>query len=135
MAGQAQSQTVIKFSTEDGMSIYGTLYLPQSVSRPVAGVILFAEPQWIVRSTLEAYGRDLAGKHGMAALTLDFRGNGQSVNGKLFEHFSAEETAGLQLDVRAGIQFLSSPKMVDPKRIGLVAVGIFNPARQSEPRP
>ena len=40
--GSAQSQTVIKFSTDDGMSIVGTLHLPQSASRPVAGVILFA---------------------------------------------------------------------------------------------
>ncbi len=128
-AGEVHAQgsrplNVVTYQTEDGMTIYGTLYLPAKTSQPAAGVILFAEPGWVVRTTLEQYGRVLSEKYGMAALTVDYRGNGKSVNGKLFELFSQEEIDNLQLDVRGAIKFLSSQKTVDPRRIGIMAAGV-----------
>ena len=123
---QAQSQKVVTFKTEDGMTIYGTLHLPKNPGHPVAGVILFAEPEWIVRSTFDGanLGPNLIKNYGMAVLTVDFRGNAKSINGKLFRTFSQKDRDKLQLDVRAAIKFLTSQEMVDPQRIGMVAVGV-----------
>ena len=122
----AQSQKVVTFKTEDGMTIYGTLHLPKNPGHPVAGAILFAEPGWIVRSTFDGanLGPSLAKDYGMAVLTVDFRGNAKSINGKLFNTFSQKDRDKLQLDVRGAIKFLSSQEMVDPQRIGMVAVGV-----------
>ncbi len=122
----AQTSTVVTFPTEDGVTIYGTLHLPQASSARVPGVILLAEPEWIVRATLDTtnLGPDLVKKYGMAALTLDFRGNGKSGEGKLFRTFSHNDLDKLQLDVRGAIKFISSQKVVDPERIGIVGVGI-----------
>ena len=123
---QAQSQKVVTFKTEDGMTIYGTLHLPKNPGHPVAGVILFAEPEWIVRSTFDGanLGPNLIKNYGIAVLTVDFRGNAKSMNGKLFRTYSQKDRDKLQLDVRAAIKFLSSQEMVDPQRIGMVAVGV-----------
>ncbi|MBI2817517.1 MAG: dienelactone hydrolase family protein [Acidobacteria bacterium] len=122
--GQALSPTVVSFPTEDGKTIVGTLHLPQAPRLPVAGVILITEPGWILRGTFESHARNLAKNHGMAALTMDFRGNANSLNGKLYDTFSPEEIDKLQLDVRGAAEFLTSQKMVDPKRIGIVSAGV-----------
>jgi hypothetical protein len=76
----ARTETVVTYRTEDGMTIFGTLHLPTGVTQPVPGIILFAEPGWIVRTTLEAPGRTLAEKYHMAALTVDHRGNGNCLS-------------------------------------------------------
>jgi len=118
--------TVVTFPTEDGVTIYGTLHLPPAPRSPVPGIVLLAEPEWIVRSTLDTtnLGPELVKKYGMAVLTMDFRGNAKSQNGKLFRTFSQQDLDKLQLDIRAAIKFLSSQKIVDPRRIGVVGVGI-----------
>ena len=120
----ARTETVVTYMTEDGMTIFGTLHLPTGGTQPVPGIILFAEPGWIVRTTLEAPGRTLAEKYHMAALTVDHRGNGKSLNGKFFDQYAPDEVEKLQLDVRGAVKFLSAQKGVDPKRIGIVAVGV-----------
>jgi dienelactone hydrolase len=130
---EAQSQQqpkstkkVVTFQTEDGLTLYGTLHLPAVRTTPVAGVVLFAEPAWIIRATFDGsnVAPDLAEAHGMAALTVDFRGTAQNVHPKPFDQFSTEERERLQLDVRAAIKFLASQSGVDPRRIGLLATGI-----------
>lgn len=122
----ARAQTVIQFPTEDGLSLYGTLHLPKNPRPPFAGAVLFAEPEWIVRSTYDGGGlaRDLAENQGMAVVTVDFRGTAGNVNGRMFQTFSAREREKLQLDVRGAIRFLTSQRGVDPQRISLVAVGV-----------
>ncbi len=120
----ARTETVVTYRTEDGMTIFGTLHLPTGVTQPVPGIILFAEPGWIVRTTLEAPGRTLAEKYHMAALTVDHRGNGKSLNGKFFDQYAPDEVEKLQLDVRGAVKFLSAQNGVDPKRIGILAVGV-----------
>ncbi|HYU53285.1 MAG TPA: dienelactone hydrolase family protein, partial [Gemmatimonadaceae bacterium] len=107
------------------MTLYGTLHLPKKTRPPFAGAVLFAEPEWIVRSTYDGgLARDLADNYGIAALTVDFRGTAGNINGRMFQTFSAREREKLQLDVRGAIRFLASQNGVDPKRIGLVAVGV-----------
>ena len=124
----ARAQTVVTFPTEDGLTLYGTLHLPNPAGRdrpPFAGAVLFAEPEWIVRSTYDGgLARDLAENYGMAVLTVDFRGTAGNVNDRMFQTFSPREREKMQLDVRGAIRFLSSQNGVDKTRIGLVAVGV-----------
>ncbi len=122
----AQTATIVTFPTEDGVTIQGTLHLPQATAPKVPGIVLLAEPEWVVRATLDTtnLGPELVKKYGMAVLTLDFRGNGKSGQGKLFRTYSHSDLDKLQLDVRGAIKYLSSQKIVDTRRIGVVGVGI-----------
>lgn len=122
----ARAQTVVRFPAEDGMMLYATLHMPVNPRPPFAGAVLFAEPEWIVRSTYDTsnIARDLAENYGMAVLTVDFRGTaGNLLEGRMFQTFSPREREGLQLDVRGAIRFLSDQDGVDPHRIALVGVG------------
>jgi dienelactone hydrolase len=123
----ARAQSVVRFPTEDGMMLYGTLHLPKNPRPPFAGAVMFSEPEWIVRSTYDGgnMAPDLAEKHGMAVLTVDFRGTAGNVHqGRMFQTFSPREREKLQLDVRAAVRFLTGQDGVDPHRVALVAVGV-----------
>ena len=126
--GEQENSTkrIVTFQTEDGLTLYGTLHLPKVPPRvPVAGAVLFAEPVWTVRSTLDGrLGQELADNHGMAILTVDFRGSGQNVGSKRYDQFSPRERDQTLLDVRGALKFLASQPGVDPNRLGLVAAGI-----------
>ena len=123
--GQNQRGTKMSFPTEDGWTIYGTLYLPEQAARaPVPGVVVLSEPGWVVRMIHRSNIAQGITDQGMAALTIDMRGSGTSYGKKDFELFSPEELDGMQLDVRAAVKFLSSQKNVDPRRIGVLGAGI-----------
>src|SRR5689334_4823077 len=81
-APAGRTETEVSFQTEDGKTIIGTLHMPKAGAQKVPGIIMFAEAGWIVRTTLEAPGRDMAEKSGLAVLTADHRGNAKSMNGK-----------------------------------------------------
>jgi dienelactone hydrolase len=126
-ATSGHAQSVVRFPTEDGMMLYGTLHLPKNPKPPVAGAVMFSEPQWIVRSTYDGgnMAPDLAEKHGMAVLTVDHRGTAGNIHkGRMFQTFSPKEREKLQLDVRAAIRFLTEQDGVDPHRVALVGVGV-----------
>src|ERR1700722_19165388 len=81
LTGDAYSQTIsnVKFQTEDGWTISGTLYLPQNISGvAVPAVVLLPEPGWVDRSIYESYVATKLAKSGMAALSIDVRGTGGS---------------------------------------------------------
>lgn len=137
-------QSTVTFRAEDGWPLMGTLHLPDQPSdHPIPGVILIAEPEWIVRSTFDAADRGpaLAKKFGIAALSLDMRGSGGSLGSQYFATFSPDDIAKLQLDVRAAVKFLSAQPNVDGNRIGILGAGtganyallegIANPAVQA----
>ena len=121
------SQTVINFQAEDGWTIYGTLHLPENASptEPVPGAVLLAEPEWHVRETFDSahMARDLA-QNGVAALTIDFRGQGESLGEEEFTAFSPEDLDKLQLDIKGAVNFLASQRVVDDLRIGIIGVGL-----------
>jgi len=120
-------ESTVTFKAEDGWPLMGTLHLPEKLSpRPVPGVVLIAEPEWIVRSTFdgEDRARALAKTYGIAALSLDMRGSGGSLGQQYFSTFSPKDIDKLQLDVKAAVQFLSSQRNVDPSRIGVLGAGI-----------
>ena len=123
---EKSTKRVVTFKTEDGLTLHGTLSLPKVPPKsPIAGAVLFAEPGWIVRSTFDSrLGHDLAERHGMAFLTVDYRGTGQNIVDKRYAQFSPEEQEQSQLDVRAALKYLASQPGVDPNRLGLVATGI-----------
>ena len=127
LAGSAHAEDIVKFQTEDGWNLTGSLFLPQSsggVSKP--GVLMLSEPGWEDRTIFTSYlGEDLA-KAGFAALSMDYRGTGASIAGrsggkKNFESFSAREKDGIAIDIRAALEFLSKQPGVDPRRLAIVA--------------
>jgi len=115
----------VSFPTEDGWTIYGTLFQPDgNAPGPVPGVVVLSEPGWVIRmihaNNIAAFIR----QRGMAVLTIDMRGSGTSYGKKDFELFSQNEIDALQLDIRGAVQFLSSQPNVDPRRVGIVAGGV-----------
>jgi dienelactone hydrolase len=115
----------VSFVTEDGWTIYGTLYQPDgTASGPVPGVVVLSEPGWLIRMIHRSNLAIFVKEKGMAVLTIDMRGTGASYGKKDFEVFSQEETDAMQLDIRGAVRFLSSQQNVDPQRIGIVAAGV-----------
>ena len=124
--GEAFGQrSAVSFITEDGWKLTGSLYLPKQTSQdPIPAVVLLTEPGWVDRSIYDTYlAQDLADV-GIAALNFDLRGTGNSLGKKFFEEFSSQDLEGIQLDVGAAIEFLSSQAMVDASRIGVVGAGL-----------
>ncbi len=102
-------QEAIHFSS-DGFTLAGTLYLPAGAG-PYAAVVLFhgsgAQPRY------EFEGPWFAA-HGVAALTYDKRGVGESTG-----DFRSIPFMTLCDDGLAGIQLLKARGDIDPKRIGV----------------
>jgi dienelactone hydrolase len=86
--------------------------------------VVLGEPGWVIRMIHAANIAAFIRERGMAVLTIDMRGSGTSVGKKDFEKFSQEELDAMQLDVEGAVRFLSSQRIVDASRIGIVAGGI-----------
>jgi dienelactone hydrolase len=116
--------TVVTFMTKDGWKLTGSLYRPQQASStPAPAVVMLTEPGWVDRSIYDSYlAADLAEK-GFFALNIDLRGSGSSLGREFLEEFSAEDMKGIQQDLRAAIEYLSSQPGIDPMRIGVVGAG------------
>lgn len=123
---RAYGETVsaVSFPAADGWKISGTLYLPDSISGPIPGIVLLTEPGWVDRSIYDTYLSHKLAKNGMAALSIDMRGTGGSAGGAEFDEFSPEQLNKLQLDVSGAIKFLAAQKGIDGHRIGIVGSGI-----------
>ena len=121
----AEAKTkVVTFTTEDGWKITGNLSLPdQPSSGPIPAVVMLTEPGWVDRSIYETYLSDDLAKAGMAALSIDLRGSGNSLGKEFLEEFSAEDKKGIQTDLRAAINYLSSLPEIDRTRIAAVGAG------------
>jgi len=122
--------TAVSFPTEDGWTIHGTYYLPETAAQaPVPALIVLSEPggPGIGDHTAQIGGnisRAVAGRIGMAALNIDVRGSGHSFGKKYFQEFSPEERDGVQLDIRGAIKYLSSQPGIDPDRIAILAPSV-----------
>jgi len=117
----------VRFQTEDGWTIYASLYLPKATAQaPVPALIVLNEPggpglgqhTGQIGANISA---GVAGRIGMAALNMEVRGTGYNFGKKYFEEFSPEERDGIQLDIRAAIKFLSAQKGIDRNRIAVLA--------------
>lgn len=121
---RAEKVSAVSFVAADGWKIAGTLYLPDNITGPIPGIILLTEPGWVDRSIYDNYLSRKLAKNGMAALSVDMRGTGGSAAGAEFDEFSPEQLNKLQLDVSGAVKFLSTQKVIDPHRIGIVGSGV-----------
>ncbi len=122
-ARPAETRKEVSFATEDGWTIYGTLYMPTNISGPVAGAVMLSEPGIRNRDVHSANLARAVREKGMAALTVDLRGTGSSYGKKDFEVFSPKDIADMELDIKAAVNFLGSQKNVDGHRIAIVGAG------------
>ncbi len=110
-----------KVTTEDvtftsgTLQLKGTLFLPQS-QKPVPAVVLLHGSGETKRADNFYYAAMFA-RHGIAALTYDKRGVGESQgNPQAWRWFSYEALAS---DAAAGVSFLQNLKTIDAHRVGL----------------
>jgi len=116
---------VVRFRTQDGWNLSGTLYEPKRQGSNLApAVIMLPEPGWVDRSIYDTYLSSGLQAKGFFALNIDLRGSGNSLGAKVLEEFSPEEMEGIQSDLSSAIAFVSSLPGVDPGRIGVVGAGI-----------
>lgn len=121
---QGYCQKTVSYQTEDGWTIYGTLYLPEGApANPAPVVLMLTDPGWDVRSNYNTLAVPLA-KRGFAALSIDVRGAGQSVRGKHLGEVSLEDQSKIQLDIKGAVKFFASQKDIDAHRIAIVGTGV-----------
>ncbi len=120
-------RSLVNFQTEDGWTIHGTLFLPETFpANRVPGVVLVGQPGGGM-TTASTTGTGTTAELqnlGMASLIIEVRGHGRSLGKKESANFSPKDLDGFQLDIRDAIKFLASQKNVDSRRIGIIAGGI-----------
>lgn len=116
--GNLGRKTEISFKTEDGWTLHGSLFTPDSLGGKKVPGVVFVHGQNHDVQTWYYLAREVA-KSGLAVLVFDRRANGKSVwqNGST----PAGSGAGNSLDVKAAINFMASQNAVDGNRIALVA--------------
>ncbi|MEO6390578.1 MAG: alpha/beta hydrolase, partial [Pyrinomonadaceae bacterium] len=104
----------------DGWRLVGELRIPRA-SRPMSAVILLNKANGDRKVYVELAQR-LADR-GIASLRIDLRGHGESINKGKFVPFQENSTDILKdtdKDIVSVIEYLSSVKGIDAKRIGVV---------------
>jgi dienelactone hydrolase len=112
----------VVFQTQDGYTLHADLILPagSSPERKAPGAILLHSALGD-RSIFQSLGRALA-KAGIATLSIDWRGRGQSIEKGYYFDLPKAEREKVPLDVRAAADFLAAQKAVDGSRIGIVGL-------------
>lgn len=123
----AQSEREVRFESEDGWTIYGTLSLPEDVieGEELPGVLLLHssghdQETFSRHYAIPGLAETLAGGR-LVSLRIDWRGRGKSIGAQEFHSFNTEQRAKVQLDVRTAINFLAGQKEVDAKRLAIIA--------------
>lgn len=109
----------VTFEAEDGWRIAGSLSIPESKGR-AAGVVLVHGS----KHEKDAYGQALPrllNEQRIATLRIDIRGRGASRGPLTFNHMPPEQRRAVRFDVLAAVDFLSSRKGVDGRRIAVIA--------------
>jgi dienelactone hydrolase len=111
------SSSEVSFKTEDGWTIYGTLWTPGQIpATPVPAVVLI-HSSFTDRHIFDRLA-ELLVRLGLVALNIDTRGRGKSVEKGDFLNLPVEERDNGVLDAKAAVRFLSSQPKVG--RIGLL---------------
>jgi pimeloyl-ACP methyl ester carboxylesterase len=123
MAGQK-----VSFLTDDGVLIVGTYYSP-SPSHQSPNAIILLHMLGRGRNDWNTFASTLSnGSNDFAVLSIDLRGNGDSINqnGKTisFQSFTPNDFNKMVLDVKAAKQFLMIQKSINPTNIGIVGASI-----------
>jgi dienelactone hydrolase len=112
----------ITLQSPDGYTLHADRILPDGASpeHQAPGAVLLHSALGD-RSIFESLGRSLV-KSGIAVLSLDWRGRGQSIEKGYYFDLPTAEREKVPLDVRAAVDNLASQPAVDGNRIGLVAL-------------
>jgi len=123
-AGAPYTAQDVTFRTPSGITLRGTLTLPQrgaGARVPAIVTITGSGPQDrdATPATLQGYRlyyqlADTLGRRGIAVLRLDDRGAGSDIGP------STVTTADFANDIRAGVAYLRARPEIDPARIGLI---------------
>ena len=96
----------------DGVSLQGTLYLPEKGERPLPAVVVTGAWTTVKEQMAGTYARELAAR-GYAALAFDFTGWGKSSGTPRYVEDPAIKTA----DIVAAVDFLAAQDEIDAERI------------------
>ena len=117
----------VSFKTEDGWTIHGNLRYPDMLGKDgklVPGVIQVSGAR-SNRYSMYRFEEEFS-RRGFAVLSIELRGRGQSMQGKLFdseEVFEVRENllgSPFELDTEGAIDFLASLDGIDSDRIAIV---------------
>ncbi|MCS6805205.1 MAG: alpha/beta fold hydrolase [Acidobacteriota bacterium] len=122
----ADVEREIHFQTEDGVTIYGTLHLPEQAcsDRPVPAALLLhgaAHDRDAFASFVYPGLGQILSSQAVAVLRIDWRGRGQSVADVEYHSFTVEQRSRIYLDVKAALNVLASQPEVDASRLAIVA--------------
>ena len=121
----------VSFETEDGWTIHGNFRYPDDLGqsdKKVPGVVI-APGARSDRFGLYDFELDMA-KRGMAVLSIEMRGRGQSRSGSALESPEMRKVwretlqSAIHLDTKAAIEFLTSQEGIDVNRIAALGVSI-----------
>jgi dienelactone hydrolase len=119
--GSVGSRREVRCTSDDGWQIHGSLTVPAGASGgPVPAAILLHSG----RSDRSIFARleRLLARRGVAALSIDWRGRGQSQNKGTYFGFTADERAEAWRDARAAMSVLEDDPSIDASRVAMVGV-------------
>jgi len=108
----------IEIRTEDGFIIVGSLYKPRRWFRRIPAMVLLP-PFGRTRHDYDALATDLQ-KAGIAVVSIDLRGQGESGELDSEAALSPESIARIPMDAKAALQFVFSQSWVDHHRVGIL---------------
>jgi len=117
----------VSFTTRDGWTIHGNLRYPDRLGkdgRLVPGVIQVSGAR-SNRYSMYRFEEEFS-RRGFAVLSIELRGRGQSMQGKLFDSEEVLEVrenllgSPFELDTKGAIDFLASVEGIDSSRIAIV---------------
>jgi dienelactone hydrolase len=119
LAAVAERREVIVHS-DDGWEIHGTLTVPSGDGSAVPAAVLLHSG----RSDRAVFSRlqGLLARHGVAALSIDWRGRGQSQNQGTYFTLTAEQRAEGWRDARAALSALEEHPGIDASRVAMIGV-------------
>src|SRR5262249_30049150 len=120
------SERQVKFDTEDGWTIHGSLHLPAGASaedHAPAALLLHAAGHDRDAFTSFVYPgmSQILNSQGVAALRIDWRGRGESIGSQEYHSFTEQQKAKIRLDVQAALNFLAEQPQIDSDRLAVFA--------------
>lgn len=120
------SERQVKFETEDGWTIYGSLHLPAGASAEdcAPGALLLhgaGHDRDAFTSFVYPGIAQLLNSQGVAVLRIDWRGRGESIGSQEYHSFTESQKAKIRLDVQAALNFMAAQSQIDSDRLAVFA--------------
>jgi len=112
----------VSFSTADGYTLHADVILPSgaTIERKVPAAVLLHSALGD-RQIFKKLSQMLV-RNGIAVLSLDWRGRGQSTEKGYYFDLSKQDREQTPLDVRAAVDYIASQDVVDANNIGIVGL-------------